>query len=292
MGTDGWGHSDTRGALRRHFLVDAESIVVQTLAELARRGEVDPGVVQQAIDRYDLSNLAPPTPAIPKVPADPTAPGRRRGGFGRRRLKRQVATEKIRSHSRERSPVSEKEFAAALSTLGGRFQSQATRNLFMRPKFQSHQYEAVACDRKPLQAGGVSRPGGSQRTEAPSRHSGTVRVPRPTPHPTGGAGACSDRRESAASAMALRTRSSLSIVSPWIPIVARNMPSPGVTAKRSPSRVLVRLLRDLAAQGRKPDRALARAAPVPAGPATTTRLALPGATGCPVHSRETSIPST
>ncbi len=56
LGTDGWGHSDTRGALRRHFLVDAESIVVQTLAELARRGEVDPGVVQQAIDRYDLSN--------------------------------------------------------------------------------------------------------------------------------------------------------------------------------------------------------------------------------------------
>ena len=26
LGTDGWGMSDTRGALRRHFLVDAESI--------------------------------------------------------------------------------------------------------------------------------------------------------------------------------------------------------------------------------------------------------------------------
>jgi pyruvate dehydrogenase E1 component len=25
LGTDGWGMSDTRGALRRHFLVDAES---------------------------------------------------------------------------------------------------------------------------------------------------------------------------------------------------------------------------------------------------------------------------
>ena len=41
LGTDGHGMSDTRGALRRHFLVDAESIVVQTLASLARRGEVE-----------------------------------------------------------------------------------------------------------------------------------------------------------------------------------------------------------------------------------------------------------
>ena len=36
LGTDGFGLSDTRGALRRHFKVDAESIVVATLAELAR----------------------------------------------------------------------------------------------------------------------------------------------------------------------------------------------------------------------------------------------------------------
>ena len=28
LGTDGWGLSDTRGALRRHFKVDAESITV------------------------------------------------------------------------------------------------------------------------------------------------------------------------------------------------------------------------------------------------------------------------
>ena len=38
LGTDGWGMSDTRGALRRHFLVDAESITVQTLSMLARPG--------------------------------------------------------------------------------------------------------------------------------------------------------------------------------------------------------------------------------------------------------------
>ena len=56
LGTDGWGLSDTRGALRRHFLVDAQSIVVQTLASLAKRGEVDAQVVQDAVDRYQLGD--------------------------------------------------------------------------------------------------------------------------------------------------------------------------------------------------------------------------------------------
>ncbi len=54
LGTDGWGMSDTRGALRRHFLVDAESIVVRTLATLAKRGEIDPQVVRTALDTYRL----------------------------------------------------------------------------------------------------------------------------------------------------------------------------------------------------------------------------------------------
>ena len=40
LGTDGFGLSDTRHALRRHFHVDAESIVVATLRQLARSGEV------------------------------------------------------------------------------------------------------------------------------------------------------------------------------------------------------------------------------------------------------------
>jgi pyruvate dehydrogenase E1 component len=56
LGTDGWGMSDTRGALRRHFLVDAQSITVQALAMLAKRGEIPAEQVQEAIDRYDLSN--------------------------------------------------------------------------------------------------------------------------------------------------------------------------------------------------------------------------------------------
>ncbi len=58
LGTDGWGMSDTRGALRRHFLVDAQSIVVRTLASLAERGEVGSDWVRSAIDRYQLTDPA------------------------------------------------------------------------------------------------------------------------------------------------------------------------------------------------------------------------------------------
>jgi pyruvate dehydrogenase E1 component len=54
LGTDGFGRSDTRAALRRHFHVDAPSIVVAVLAELAHRGEVKREVVSAAIERYQL----------------------------------------------------------------------------------------------------------------------------------------------------------------------------------------------------------------------------------------------
>jgi len=49
LGTDGMGRSETREALRRHFEVDAESIAVATLHRLARRGDIDPSLVSQAI---------------------------------------------------------------------------------------------------------------------------------------------------------------------------------------------------------------------------------------------------
>jgi pyruvate dehydrogenase E1 component len=55
LGTDGYGRSDTRPALRRYFNVDAESIVLATLTELARRGEVKAESPQEAIERYSLS---------------------------------------------------------------------------------------------------------------------------------------------------------------------------------------------------------------------------------------------
>jgi pyruvate dehydrogenase E1 component len=54
LGTDGWGFSDTRPAARRFFHVDAESITVSVLAQLARLGEVKPEAVAQAIARYHL----------------------------------------------------------------------------------------------------------------------------------------------------------------------------------------------------------------------------------------------
>jgi pyruvate dehydrogenase E1 component len=57
LGTDGWGMSDTRGALRRHFKVDQWCIVAKTLGELARRGEVKPEAMREAIDRYQLGDV-------------------------------------------------------------------------------------------------------------------------------------------------------------------------------------------------------------------------------------------
>ncbi|MBA3620778.1 MAG: pyruvate dehydrogenase (acetyl-transferring), homodimeric type, partial [Euzebyales bacterium] len=54
LGTDGFGHSDTRAALRRHFRIDAESIAVAVLAELAVAGDVKREVVAEAIQRYDI----------------------------------------------------------------------------------------------------------------------------------------------------------------------------------------------------------------------------------------------
>jgi pyruvate dehydrogenase E1 component len=57
LGTDGFGLSDTRGALRRHFKVDAESIVVATLQQLAKQGEVKAKTVQEAIDKYQINDV-------------------------------------------------------------------------------------------------------------------------------------------------------------------------------------------------------------------------------------------
>jgi pyruvate dehydrogenase E1 component len=54
LGTDGYGRSDTRPALRRFFAVDAESIVLSTLIELARRGEVKAEQPAEAIKKYGL----------------------------------------------------------------------------------------------------------------------------------------------------------------------------------------------------------------------------------------------
>jgi pyruvate dehydrogenase E1 component len=57
LGTDGFGFADTRGAARRFFHVDAQSIVVAALAQLARRGEVKAEAPRQALERYQLGDV-------------------------------------------------------------------------------------------------------------------------------------------------------------------------------------------------------------------------------------------
>ena len=54
LGTDGYGFSDTRAALRRHFETDAAHIVVAALSGLAQLGDVKGETVAEAIRRYDL----------------------------------------------------------------------------------------------------------------------------------------------------------------------------------------------------------------------------------------------
>ena len=62
LGTDGFGLSDTRGALRRHFKVDAESITVATLAQLAKEGKVSGKLVEQALEKYRLNDVSAADP--------------------------------------------------------------------------------------------------------------------------------------------------------------------------------------------------------------------------------------
>ncbi len=53
LGTDGLGRSDTRETLRRHFEVDAESIVIAALHQLAQQGAMKDSEVAKAIKDLD-----------------------------------------------------------------------------------------------------------------------------------------------------------------------------------------------------------------------------------------------
>ena len=55
LGTDGFGRSDTRQALRRFFEVDAEHLVVATLYALFHRGAVSAHLITQAAGDLDVS---------------------------------------------------------------------------------------------------------------------------------------------------------------------------------------------------------------------------------------------
>ena len=56
LGTDGFGRSDTRLALRRFFEVDRHSVVLATLDALARAGQVSVQTVAQAIHQYGIDS--------------------------------------------------------------------------------------------------------------------------------------------------------------------------------------------------------------------------------------------
>ncbi|MEO7836444.1 MAG: pyruvate dehydrogenase (acetyl-transferring), homodimeric type, partial [Acidimicrobiales bacterium] len=59
LGTDGYGRSDTREALRRHFETDAAHVVVAVLKALVDTGEGKAEEVADAITRYGIDAEAP-----------------------------------------------------------------------------------------------------------------------------------------------------------------------------------------------------------------------------------------
>ncbi len=63
LGTDGFGRSDTRPALRRFFEIDAEMTVVATLYALATEGEIRMEAVEKAIKDLNID----PEKAFPQL---------------------------------------------------------------------------------------------------------------------------------------------------------------------------------------------------------------------------------
>mgnify|MGYP001199178859 CR=1 FL=1 len=61
LGTDGFGRSDSRANLRKHFEVDANHVVVAALKELVDAGDIDAKVLSKAIKDYgiDVDKLNP-----------------------------------------------------------------------------------------------------------------------------------------------------------------------------------------------------------------------------------------
>ncbi|MBE7246219.1 MAG: pyruvate dehydrogenase (acetyl-transferring), homodimeric type, partial [Actinomycetospora chiangmaiensis] len=59
LGTDGFGRSDTRSALRRFFEVDRQHVAIAALHALAETGTVPRATVAEAIRRYGIAADAP-----------------------------------------------------------------------------------------------------------------------------------------------------------------------------------------------------------------------------------------
>ncbi len=59
LGTDGFGRSDSRAQLRRHFEVDRYYVVVAALRALADEGKLDLATVKRAMKQYDIDPNKP-----------------------------------------------------------------------------------------------------------------------------------------------------------------------------------------------------------------------------------------
>jgi pyruvate dehydrogenase E1 component len=55
LGTDGFGRSDTRSALRRHFEIDAENTVYASLCALSENGQFDKKKLAKAVKDLDIN---------------------------------------------------------------------------------------------------------------------------------------------------------------------------------------------------------------------------------------------
>ncbi|MCH2641349.1 MAG: pyruvate dehydrogenase (acetyl-transferring), homodimeric type [Candidatus Thalassarchaeum sp.] len=55
LGTDGFGRSDTREALRRFFEIDAEHVALAALSSLVERGEISAEIYNQAVESFGVS---------------------------------------------------------------------------------------------------------------------------------------------------------------------------------------------------------------------------------------------
>jgi pyruvate dehydrogenase E1 component len=64
LGTDGYGMSDTREALRRHFEVDAESIVIGALDGLRLEGKLSAADMARAIAELGVDTEKVPAPNV------------------------------------------------------------------------------------------------------------------------------------------------------------------------------------------------------------------------------------
>tara|TARA_B100000700_G_scaffold314423_1_gene400980 strand:- start:8416 stop:11085 length:2670 start_codon:yes stop_codon:yes gene_type:complete len=55
LGTDGFGRSDTREALRRFFEIDSEHVALAALSSLVKRGEISEKIYNEAVQEFEIT---------------------------------------------------------------------------------------------------------------------------------------------------------------------------------------------------------------------------------------------